>query len=215
MAVEFLERYSQGQSLCHRWPARAKIVLTLLVIATGTLLPLEYWPASGCLAGLALVGLSVADIPLGYIGRRLALFLPLVLMTALAAPLSRGFMGAWDTAAVIVLRSTVAFLAALWLVSTTPLETLLAGLCRLGMPRVFVSLLIFTLRYLYVLFDELARMKTAQRARTFQRQSTWRSWLGTTQLVGMLLIRALNRAERIHAAMMSRGWRGRMELLDD
>jgi cobalt/nickel transport system permease protein len=215
MAIEFLERYSQGNSVCHRLPASLKIVLTVALIAGCTLIPIMHWPAIGCLACVALIGLSHADIPLGYLARRMALFLPFVLMTALAVPLSRGFSGGWETAAAIAVRSTAAFLAALWLVSTTPFERLLQGLSRLGMPRLFLLLLAFTLRYLYVLFDELARMKTAQRARTFQRQSAWRSWMSTTQLVGILMIRALNRSERIHAAMISRGWRGRMETLDD
>lgn len=214
MPGDFLDRYSLGNTICHRCPARLKVLLTVAVIAGCTLLPMAYWPAHGCLACIVFVGLSLAEIPLEYLIRRLALFLPLVLMTALAVPLSRGFAGGWETAAAVVIRSVVAFLAALWLVSTTPFDRLLAAMCRLGMPRLFAGLLAFTYRYVYVLFDELARMKTAQRARTFKAQSAWKSWTGTTHLVGMLLIRALDRAERIHGAMTSRGFQGKMHTLD-
>ena len=63
-------------------------------------------------------------------------------------------------------------------------------------------------------FDELARMRTAQRARTFKRPPGWLDWKGAVQLVGTLLIRALVRAERIHGAMCSRGWTGKMRSLD-
>lgn len=215
MPGDFLDRYSLGNTVCHRLPARLKVLITVAVIAGCALLPVAYWPAHGCLACLVFVGLTLAEIPLAYLIRRLTLFLPLVLMTALAVPLSRGLSGGWETAAAVVIRSVVAFLAALWLVSTTPFERLLAALCRLGMPRLFAGLLAFTYRYIYVLFDELARMKTAQRARTFGRQSAWRSWTGTTQIAGMLLIRALDRAERIHGAMISRGWQGKTHSLDE
>jgi cobalt/nickel transport system permease protein len=214
MPGEFLERYSLGNTVCHRLPPRAKVLLTMAVIAGTALIPISIWPIQGCLGCIVFAGLSLAEIPLVYLIRRLALFLPLVLMTALAVPLARGFEGGWETAAAIVLRAVVSFLAGLWLVSTTPFDRLLAALCGLGMPRMFAGLMAFTQRYIYVLFDELARMKTAQRARTFRPQPRWRAWISTTQLVGMLLIRALDRSERIHGAMLSRGWQGRMRSLD-
>jgi cobalt/nickel transport system permease protein len=214
MPGDFLERYSLGNTVCHRLPARLKVLLTVAVIAGCALIPIAYWPVQGCLACFVFAGLSLAEIPLAYLVRRLALFLPPVLMTALAVPLSRGFSGGWETATAIVIRSLVAFLAALWLVTTTPFDRLLDALCRMGIPRLFAGLLAFTYRYIHVLFEELARMKTAQRARTFQRQSAWRSCTSTTHLVGMLLIRALDRSERIHGAMASRGWNGKMHSLD-
>ncbi|MBI3861488.1 MAG: cobalt ECF transporter T component CbiQ [Planctomycetia bacterium] len=214
MPGDFLDRYSLGNTVCHRLPPTLKIVLAAAVIAGCALLPVAYWPAHGCLACLVFVGLSLAEIPLSYLVHRLALFLPLVLVTALSVPLSRGFAGGWEIAATVVIRSLVAFLAALWLVSTTPFDRLLAAMSRLGMPRLFSALLAFTYRYIYVLFDELARMKTAQRARTFGKRSAWQRWTATTRLVGLLLIRALNRAVRIHGAMVSRGWRGDMRTLD-
>lgn len=214
MPGDFLERYSRGATICHRLPVRLKIVVTLAVIVLTVLLPASLWPAQGCLVCVVFAALSVAEIPLRYLVRRVALFLPLVLMTALAVPLSRGFAGGWETAFAIMLRALVSFLAALWLVSTTPFDRLLAGLCRLGMPRLFAALLAFVYRYLFVLFDELARMRTAQRARTFGARPAHASWRSTIQLLGMLLIRALDRAERIHGAMCARGWRGKMQTLD-
>ena len=214
MPADFLDRYSRGTTICHALPVRPKIVLTLVVIALTVLLPASLWPAHGCLACLVFAALSVAEIPVAYLVWRVAIFLPLILMTALAVPLSRGFAGGWETALGIVLRAVVAFLAALWLVSTTPFDRLLAGLCRLGLPRLFAALLAFVYRYLFVLFDELARMRTAQRARTLSPRALRANWRSSIQLVGTLLIRALDRAERIHGAMCARGWRGKMHTLD-
>lgn len=214
MPGDFLDRFNRGSTICHRMPAKLKIVLTLAVIVTSLLLPPVQWPAQGCLACLIFVGLSLAEIPVAYLARRIMLFLPLVLMTALAVPLSRGFAGGWETAFAIGFRTLVAFLAALWLVNTTPFDRLLAALCGLGMPRLFAALLSFVYRYIDVLFDELARMKTAERARTFGRPGAWSAWKSTVQIVGLLLIRGLDRAERIHGAMCARGWNGRIRTLD-
>jgi cobalt/nickel transport system permease protein len=191
-----------------------KIVLTLAVIVLAVLLPVSLWPAQGCLASLVFVAHTLAGIPVGYLVRRVALILPLVVMTALAVPLSHKFAHGWETAIGIVVRAVVAFLAALWLVSTTPFDRLLAAFCRLGMPRVFAALLAFVYRYVFVLFDELARMRTAQRARTFGRRPGRTRWTSAIQLVGTVLIRAIDRAERIHGAMSSRGWTGNFTTLD-
>jgi cobalt/nickel transport system permease protein len=214
MPADFLDRFSRGTSVCHRLSARLKIVLTLAVIVLTVLLPVSLWPAQGCLVSLVFVAHTLAGIPVAYLVRRVALILPLVVMTALAVPLSHGFVHGWETTVGIVVRAVVAFLAALWLVSTTPFDRLLAAFCRLGMPRVFAALLAFVYRYVFVLFDELARMRTAQRARTFGRRPGRTRWTSAVQLVGTVLIRAIDRAERIHGAMSSRGWTGNFTTLD-
>src|SRR5260370_11277266 len=214
MPADFLDRFSRGTTVCHRLPARLKIVLTLAVIVLTVLLPASFWPAQGCLASLVFVAHTLAGIPVTYLARRVALVLPLVVMTALAVPLSHGFAHGWETAVGTVAWAVVAFLAALWLVSTTPFDRLLAAFCRLGMPRVFAALLAFVYRYLFVLFDELARMRTAQRARTFGCRPGRTRWTSAVQLVGTVLIRAIDRAERIHGAMSSRGWTGNFTTLD-
>ncbi len=214
MPADFLDRYSRGTTVCHRLSARLKIVLTLAVIVLTVLLPASLWPAQGCLASLVFVAHTLAGIPVAYLVRRVALILPLVVMTAVAVPLSHGFAHGWETAVGIVVRAVVAFLSALWLVSTTPFDRLLAAFCRLGMPRVFAALLAFVYRYVFVLFDELARMRTAQRARTFGHRPGRKRWTSAIQLVGTVLIRAIDRAERIHGAMSSRGWTGNFTTLD-
>jgi cobalt/nickel transport system permease protein len=214
MPPEFLDPYSRGTTLCHRLPVRLKIVLTLAVILAVALVPISAWPVQGCLGCLIFAAHSVAGIPLAYLLRRLMLFLPFVLCIAVAVPMSNGFSSGWDVAATVVMRSVLSFLAGLWLVNVTPFGSLLAGLRGLGMPRVFASMLAFMYRYVFVLFEELARMRTAQRARSFGPRPLWQEWKCTGYLLGGLLIRALTRAERIHDAMCARGWRGEFRSLD-
>ena len=69
-----------------------------------------------------------------------------------------------------------------------------------------VATLQFMERYLHVLGEELARMSQARCARSFQGGSIL-SWRLLTGMLGMLLLRS-ERAERVHSAMLARGWDG-------
>ena len=62
--------------------------------------------------------------------------------------------------------------------------------------------------------NELDRMATARRARTFNRRDSL-AWSLLTGLIGMLFLRTFERAERVHGAMLARGWDGAIRSLDD
>ena len=215
MSPDWLEPYRHLDTVCHRLSPRLKIILAFCVMLVAVLLPVRYWPAHGCLASLIFAAHALARIPLRYILHRVLLLLPSVVMVGLSVPLSTGFTTGWEVCAGVIVRSLLAFTIGLWLVHTTPFEQLLAAAQSLGMPRLFAVLLAFMYRYVFVLFDELQRMRTARRARSFGSTSIWKEWLTTTQLLGQLLIRALDRAERVHGAMCARGWQGRLRSLDE
>ncbi|RPI86661.1 MAG: hypothetical protein EHM42_05800, partial [Planctomycetaceae bacterium] len=184
MRADYLDRYARGNSACHRLSPRLKLLLTLAFIIAALCVPYSFWPMHGCLGCVALSALVLAEVPPLYVLRRIGLLLPPVLGLALSAPISRGLTGGWELAWGIVFRSVLTFSAGLWLVNTTPFESILKALADLGLPRLFIELLAFMYRYTFVVFDELARMRTAQRSRTFGRQGIVRSWISGAQLVG-------------------------------
>ena len=96
-----------------------------------------------------------------------------------------------------------------------PFDQLLVTLRRLWVPAIIVAMLSFMYRYIFVLWDELDKMRVARRARSFGGVSLWHRWTSAAQLLGMLLIRAMERAERVHGAMCARGWDGHMRTIDD
>jgi cobalt/nickel transport system permease protein len=96
-----------------------------------------------------------------------------------------------------------------------PFAQLLVTLRRLRVPAVFVAILAFMYRYVFVIWDELDRLRTARKARSMGRTSLLFRWKSLAAMLGMLLIRSLTRAERIHGAMVSRGWTGEVHWLDD
>ncbi len=111
-------------------------------------------------------------------------------------------------ALLIALKANAVLLAALALVGS--LETVALGhaLHHLRLPDKLVQLFLFSVRYLDLIQREYARLRLAMRARAFVPRSNLHTWRSYGYLFGMLLVRALARAERIQAAMRCRGFDG-------
>src|SRR5262245_41941137 len=122
MSGNYLDRYGRKATFCHRLPPLFKLLVTLLVVIVGVAVPLEYWPIHGMLVPLLFIAHSLARIPLSYVWRRLAIFLPMVMVLSLSLPLAQGFRAGWEIGATILVRSTVAFLATLWLINVMPFD---------------------------------------------------------------------------------------------
>lgn len=200
---------------CSGLSGDAKLGLTLGMIIIAGLIPIEHWPAQGLMLVVTFVGLSFANVSLRYLARRLGLFLPLLLVFGLAAPMTSNGEAAWNWMVSLWLRCLVAFLAGLWLVHVLPFRDLLSVLRRWHCPAVFVAMLGFMYRYTFILWEELRRLQNAREARDFGGGSRWRHWITGAQMIGLLLLRAMERAERTHRAMLARGWDGSIRSLDD
>ena len=95
------------------------------------------------------------------------------------------------------------------LYSTTTFPSLIRGMEKLGVPRVFTVLLSFMYRYSFLLIDETHRMKRARDSRSFSGKWLWQ--LRTIgHMIGTLFLRSFSRAERVYLAMLSRGYQGTM-----
>ena len=204
----------------HRLDPRAKIVAALALIVAAVsfgrheisaLLPLVFFPVA--------LG-AIGRVPAGVIVRKLLLALPFVLFVGLFNPLldretalqvgGIGVSGGWLSFLSILLRSALTLGTALVLIAVTGVPALGAGLERLGAPRAFVVQLLFLYRYLFVLGEEALRMSRARAQRSFDGRGT--GWRTTASLLGNLLLRTLDRADRIYTAMRSRGFNGEVRL---
>jgi len=85
-----------------------------------------------------------------------------------------------------------------------------AALRGLRLPEVLVRLFLATAHYLELTRAEAARLREAMRARAFRAGSNRHTWRSLGHLIGMLILRALARAERVEEAMRARGYAGRM-----
>ena len=211
-----LEHQAETPGPLRRIDARLKIIVAFAFVIGVVVTPVGLWLPLAVEAIALAVVLGLARIPLRVVFWRwlgflaLVAFLAAVVAQAHPARPRLGFASIWLT---ILAKNSLAFVALLILAGTTPLRHLLAGLGRLGMPAILVSTLHFMIRYLHVLSDELARMTQARRSRTFRRSGLL-DWIMGTGLIGMLLVRSFERGERVHSAMLARGWDGTIRSLD-
>jgi cobalt/nickel transport system permease protein len=206
-----------GHSAIHRAPAHLKLLalvgFVLVVVAT----PREWYVAY---AGyfLAVVGVIVAArVPVLYVARRMVIEVPFLVFAVLIPFVATGprteilglslsepgLLAAWGLA----VKGTIGVMSSLTLAATTEPSDVLLGLRRLRMPELIVQIMGFMIRYLDVVSADLGRMIVAMRSRGAEPRSP-RHWPALARTLGALFIRSYERGERVHLAMLSRGYDG-------
>jgi len=109
----------------------------------------------------------------------------------------------------ITVKSNTILLAMIALLGTIPIFTLGHAMSRLSVPDKLVHLLLFTYRYIHVIFQEYRRLINAMKIRGFTPRTNNHTYKTYAYLLGALLVRSYDRAERIHKAMLCRGFTGR------
>jgi cobalt/nickel transport system permease protein len=213
-----------GTSPVHRLPTEVKIVAAFLGLLCMVLTPPAAFAVFGGYLLLLAAVWAVARIPAGWITRRSVIEAPFVVLAVLLPfrggpphvdigwlTLSEpGLLDAWN----IVVKGTLGVLTSLTLAATTPLRDLLLGLQRLHVPSIVVTIATLMLRYVDVIADEARRMRLARISRGDNPRFLWQAG-ATAKGVGALFVRSYERGERVHLAMLSRGWTGQMPQLSD
>ena len=223
MRHSFLDKYSGLDSPIHRLDARTKILslFCLIVICVST--PGQaYLAFLGYLTVLA-IGIGFSRVPLGYILRRILIIVPFVAMVAISTPFIKPndgisySLGIWNLRVseagllvlwTVLIKSFVAVLSVILLSSTTPFPKLLRGFEQLRVPKILIMLASFAYRYVFVLVDEMERMKRARDCRCYGGKWLWHSKV-IGQMIGTLFLRSYQRGERVYVAMVSRGFDGK------
>lgn len=186
----------------YRLPASVKLVAVMAGVIATVLLPRNSWTLFGAMgAGLILLALA-SRVPTRTLGRRLLLVEPFAISMAILS-LFQPQGGVVFFA--ILTKSTLCLAMMVLLNLTTRFSDLLNVLLRWRLPRLLVTTLALTYRYLFVLTDESARLFRARRSRTFV-GGRWSAWRGASTIAAQLFIRSSERAERVHSAMCARGW---------
>lgn len=189
-----------------RLDPRVKLGLAVALAVWIGLLPLGREVLLAFVAVGLVVVAALAQIPPGVVAWRAAGALPFVLI-----PLGLGALaGTLDPHRLLGMaaRGYTAAMVATVLVSVTPFSALLAAASALGCPDVLVATTALVYRYLSVLRERAAATMASARARGFSSRSPER--LSTAgAMLGALLLGSLDRADRVHAAMLARGWTGR------
>ena len=230
MKHSFIDQYSDRDSLIHRLDPRTKFLATLLFILAVTLTPPGRWSAFAVYFLLIAILVLLSRVPLLYILKRSLVIIPFVLLIAVFVPFFKegevaGSYNIWlwqvsvtysglQVLGNILVKAWLSILSLILLTSTTRVANLLAGLEQLRLPRVMVMILAFMYRYIFVLVDEVLRMKQARDSRSVG-GSRWRQIRTIGNMTGTLFIRSYERGERVYAAMLARGFEGHSRTLDN
>ncbi len=223
-APSFLDAAAPGRALARRLDPRGKILAAFgfsLVLALGR----DRHVALAGL-GLGLLATALARVPLAILLRRTAAVNVFTLMLWLGLPWRLVPGPGWsapglvfdptglDLALVLTLKVNAVFLVLLGLMGTSGVTDLLHALAHFRLPSKLVVLFFLFHRYLFVIHEQYLSLRQAMAIRCFRPSAGPRTYRAYAHLVGMLLVRSLERADRVHQAMLCRGFAGSFWMLD-
>jgi cobalt/nickel transport system permease protein len=216
--------YRHGHSPVHGLPPHTKLVAAFAFVVVVVSTPREAMWAFGLYAVLLAGVAAYARVPAGFLLKRLLIEVPFVAFAVLMPFVAEGertevlgmslsvggLWGAWN----VLAKGTLGVAASVLLASTTELRELLLGLQRLKLPPLLVQIASFMIRYGDVITDEMRRMRIARESRGFEARCVGH-WGVLAKSAGALFIRSYERGERVHLAMVSRGYAGSMPVIDE
>lgn len=224
MGFHHLDHYAHIAGPLTRVAPAARVLGTVQLAVGAALLPLGAWPQMLALATLVLLLAGLARVPIPTLLLRSAaplLFLALASAAVLVlapgqvvarlGPLAITDQGALRVGSALG-RGGPAILAGVLLISTTRFPDLVDALRALRLPAVVVAALGLAYRFLYLLADELTQLQRAAASRNARAGAVSRRQL-VAGLTASLLARSLARSDRVHRAMLARGFTGTLPAL--
>ena len=217
------EPFTTGNSQIHCLDPRLKVLFATVysfVVALS-----DRFPALFAALALSFLLIGLARLNILEVAKRVLIVNGLILLFWLVLPLTfEGealfYLGPFAVtregvliSARITLKSNAILLAFIALIASTSIATLGYALNRLRIPEKVVHLLLLTYRYVFVIEQEYQRLVRATKIRGFRPKSNMHTYRTYAYLIGMLFVRASERAERVHQAMLCRGFKGKFYCL--
>lgn len=213
--------FSHYHTRFHKLPAQVKIASVFTFILIVVLTPGQIYQAHLTFACIVIGLLIWTKVSLLSIRKRLIIEIPFVLFAFFLPILGTdpkidffgiqlsepGLWAGWN----ILIKATMGVMMSLVLSSTTSQRELLVGLEKLKFPKLLVQIMSFMIRYTVVVTEELKRMAIARESRCFEAKGP-KHWGVLARSGGALFIRSYERGERVHMAMLSRGYTGQLPL---
>jgi cobalt/nickel transport system permease protein len=212
-----LDQLAAGDTIIHLLDPRAKVMVTVFFIITvisfgryelTALLPFFIFPV---------VLIALGNLPPYDIAKRVAIVIPFAVMVGIFNPLldrhlllhtgTLGISGGWVSFGSLLIRAVLSVAATVTLIGVTGFPAICSALEAMGVPQAFTIQMLFLYRYIFVLTEEGSRASRARDLRSFGPKG--RGIKSHGSMLGHLLLRTWQRAERIHAAMLARGFTGK------
>lgn len=237
------ESYARRKGLLQGLDPRAKLI-SILALIVGISMTMD-WRVLAAVYLLILVFAGMSRIEAGFFIKRVWLFIPIFAgiialpmlfnifypgdsLLTLAAPGPDAWLGPFRlpetisitfpglaAAIVFTLRVATCVSATVLLVLTTPREKLFKSLRSVGVPRVYVLTLDMCYRYIFMFTDMVRAFYTAKKSRTIRSLSLVeeQKWVGGR--IGYTMVKSMDMGEKVHGAMVSRGYNGDVKVLED
>jgi cobalt/nickel transport system permease protein len=193
---------ASGSGLLHRASPTAKVIFFLLVVLSAVLARSPYPLTIGY--AVLLVAAAATGLPwirvavLSWYGALFALLYAISLQA-----------GVW-TASLFLLKATTPALAVLMIILSTPYPRIFSLLSSL-LPEILAAGLFMTYRALFILLDMMENFAASIRLRGgFSPGSLYKNSANIAKGIGMVLVRSVERASRLYAVMVVRGYNGSM-----
>lgn len=219
------EPFARGTSLFHRADPRARLVSALLLTVPMALLGTAWAGWLALAVGLTLV--LTASYDPGLVFKRLLTVNLFILFLWLFIPFSTPGQTTFNLgpltatreglslALLLTLKSNAVVLSLMVLIGSIPVQDLGPAMQSLRIPDKLCHLFLFTFRYVFTIKSEYETMRRAMAARGFRARTDLHTYRSYAWLMGMMLVKSWDRAERVNAAMLCRGFRGRFYSLAD
>lgn len=214
------ERFARGNSLLHRRDPKVKVIVAAAFITVAAIS--NSFVVVILALALALGLLFLSRLQLRQVGKRLlaantfTLFLWLTLPLTYGGeevirlgPVSLSGEGIW-LATLISLKTNCIVLSLITLLGTSPIASLGNALEGLYFSKRLCFLLLFSYRYIFVIYQEYQKLSRAAAMRCFVPATTLHTYRTYGYMFGMTLVKSWNRASRVHNAMLLRGFDGRL-----
>jgi cobalt/nickel transport system permease protein len=217
----YLDTLSYKKTFVHRLDPRVKIIVSFVFILFVVSLPKYELSALMPFFIYPVFLLAAGEIPFSAVAKKIlfispfaifiGIFNPLIDTSVIMKPFGVPVTGGWISFLSIIVKFILTVSTALLLIAVTSFPGICEALERLKLPKIFVIQLLFLYRYLFVLLDVALRMIRAREARSFGNKG--KEIKTFIRLISVLLVRSVERAERIYQAMLSRGFRGEIRVL--
>ncbi|GAA0179851.1 cobalt ECF transporter T component CbiQ [Clostridium sediminicola] len=214
--IRYLDELASKKSVIHNINPVIKLLVTLIylvvILSFGKydivpLIPYIFYP---------IIIFTLSEIPFLQILKRTFIVFPLVIGIGIFNPifdtqtygviLGIGISGGWISFVSLLIKCTLMVLAGFLLICTTGIEKIAYSLRKLFFPKIFVTQILLTYRYISVLLEETSRVLKAYHLRSPLEKGV--SFKASGSLLGQMLLRSFDRANRVYSAMTLRGFNG-------
>jgi len=214
-----IDRYAEIDSPIHRIEPRTKVISFGILIVSAVFAGTVQAALFFFLVAAAL--LLASRLPVRFILARVKVIgvfvIPILILMPFTVPgtpvFSLGPLVASaegiSFAVLVTIRSVAAVLLVVTMLGTQRFDTTIKVLALLRVPDIIIQMLLFTYRYIYVMIDEFLRIWSSMRAKGYAFRFSRHGLSMIGNLIGMLLIKSYERAERVYQAMIAKGYTGK------